>query len=176
MAAAQSLAPGAKAPSIRLTDLKGSPVAIEPAKGRPTVVVFISAECPISNAYNQRMTALYRSYSDRVRFVFVNSNQNESDHQVSGHIAQVGFPFPVYRDPGNAAADAFSAELTPEAFVIDAGGIIRYHGAIDDQRNPARVRVDALRLSLEAVLKGGKVDPEQVRAFGCTIKRAHRGS
>jgi thiol-disulfide isomerase/thioredoxin len=176
IAAAEAVAPGAKAPEFKLTDLKGAPVAIERAADRPTVAIFISTQCPVSNAYNQRMSALYRDYSGRVRFVFINSNGDEAAPQVEQHRTAVGFPFVVYKDVGNSTADAFGAQLTPEAFVMDASGTVRYHGAIDDQRNPVRVRVPGLRLAIDAVLKDAKVDPEQTRAFGCTIKRARHGS
>ena len=176
VAAAQGVAPGSKAPALKLTDLKGDSAAVESPAGRPTVVLFISTECPISNAYNDRMIALYRDFSDRVRFIFVNSNDNESASDVEQHRRQVSFPFSVYKDPGNVTADAFGAQLTPEAFVIDSAGIIRYHGAIDDQRNPARVRVAGLRRALDAILNSRKVEPEQTKAFGCTIKRVRRSS
>jgi hypothetical protein len=32
--------------------------------------------------------------------------------------------------------------------------------------------VAGVRRAIDALLNGGKIDPEETRAFGCTIKRA----
>ena len=40
----------------------GSEIRIDPGTSRATVIVFISAQCPVSNAYNDRMSALFRDY------------------------------------------------------------------------------------------------------------------
>ena len=42
-------------------------------------------------------------------------------------------PFPVLKDFDHKVADAFGAKRTPEAFLLDAKRVIRYHGRIDDQ-------------------------------------------
>ena len=76
---------------------------------------------------------------------------------------------------GNAAADRFGATVTPESYVMDSTGTVRYHGQIDDSRNAARVRVRGLRMALDAVLDGKPVGIQETKAFGCSIKRV-RGS
>ncbi|MDQ6708595.1 MAG: redoxin domain-containing protein [Acidobacteriota bacterium] len=153
----------------------GSPKSFSELKGDTTVVVFLSARCPVSNAYTERMQEVYRDYSPRgVKFIFVNANQNEPAAEVLEHAKRAGFPFPVYRDVGNAAADRFGAQVTPETLVIDRSGAIRYRGAIDDSQNPARIHKQGLRLALDAVLAGKTVASPETKAFGCTIKRARR--
>jgi hypothetical protein len=137
-----------------------------------TVVAFISARCPISNSYNLRMQALYRDYSDRgVKFHFVNANANESDEEVAAHAKQVGYPFLVERDP-NDLAGRFGADMTPTTYVLDPTGAVRYHGAIDDAQNGARVKHRYVRDALDALLAGKPVPVAETKAFGCTIKRA----
>jgi alkyl hydroperoxide reductase subunit AhpC len=142
-----------------------------------TVVVFISTVCPVSNSYNLRMKELYLDYASKgVKFEFLNANQNESQMDVEDHARSVGFPFPVAKDANNAMADRLGAEYTPESFVIDREGVIRYHGRIDDAQNPARVRQSSLRLAIDAVLAGGKVPAPETKAFGCVIKRVRKAS
>ncbi|HEV2687905.1 MAG TPA: hypothetical protein VGV35_05100, partial [Bryobacteraceae bacterium] len=80
----------------------------------------------------------------------------------------------VYKDGNNVLADRFGAEVTPESYVIDSNGVIRYHGSIDDSQNEARIRTRGLRLALDAVLAGKPVEITQTKAFGCSIKRARR--
>jgi len=111
-----------------------------------------------------------------VKFEFLNANQNESQGEVEDLARRVGFPFPVMKDANNVMADRLGAEYTPEAFVIDREGVVRYHGRIDDAQNPARVRQNSLRLAIDAVLAGRDVPAPEAKAFGCTIKRVRKAS
>ena len=173
--AAQDFKLGGKAGDFTLRDPSGREVAFSDLKGPVTVVTFISTICPISNAYDDRMNAVYRDYSAKgVKFVFVNSNNNEPAKMVEQHAKDVGFAFPVYKDARNVVADRFGASVTPESYVIDSSGTIRYHGQIDDNRNEARVHLLALRSALDAVMAGKPVEVQETKAFGCTIKRARR--
>lgn len=157
---------------FQLLDLQGGSHPFALLKGDTTVVLFIATRCPVSNAYNPRMEALYKDYSSRgVRFLFVNANVNEPSQEVKDHAQQVGFTFPVYRDSGNVA-ERFNAQVTPEAYVINKQGIIRYHGAIDDSQNEARIRKHSLRDALDEVLSGKPVTVAETKAFGCSVKRA----
>ena len=168
---------GSKVSDFTLTSLKGNPVRFSSLKGDVTVTVFISTGCPVSNDYNQRMNAIYREYSAKgVKFVFINSNENEPPLEVEEHAKKSGFDFVVYKDPGNVVADRFGAQVTPETFVVEKTGTIRYHGYIDDSRNPARIRVQGLRMALDRVLAGRPVEISETKAFGCTIKRTKRVS
>lgn len=164
-----------QAQDFTLQDPDGKPVPFAEIKGAITVVTFISTICPISNIYTDRMNAIYKEYSSKgVKFIFVNANSNEPASEVRQHAKDVGFEFPVYKDPRNVAADRLGATVTPESFVIDSGGDIRYHGQIDDNRNAARVRIPSLRLALDAVLGGKPVELRETKAFGCTIKRVRK--
>ena len=70
------------------------------------------------------------------------------------------FPFPILRDEGAKVADLFAAERTPEVFVIDAKGVIRYHGGVAD-----------LGAALGDFTAGRAPTKPEAKAFGCTIKR-----
>lgn len=166
---------GSKVSGFGLVDTKGNPVRIAP--GQPTLVVFVSVQCPVSNAYNERMKALYNDYSGKgIRFLFVNANQTEPASEVERHAQSVGFPFPVYKDVNNVVADQFGAQFTPEAYLMDASGTLRYHGHIDDAQNPARITSNTLRAALDAVLAGKPVERTETKAFGCTIRRVRKAS
>lgn len=172
---AQDLGPGSRVPDFTVQDLSGQPRKFSELKGEVTVVTFISVQCPVSNAYNDRMTALYRDYNVQgVKFIFINANRTEPPAAVAEHAKGVGFPFPVYKDVNNEVADLFHAQVTPESYVIDKAGIVRYHGAIDDSQNIARVQRKPLRQALDAVLAGTDVTVAETKAFGCTIKRARK--
>ena len=167
---------GGVVPEISVTDPAGKAATFAP-KGKVTVVAFISTKCPISNAYNDRMSALYREYSGRgVQFIFVNANANENAAEVAEHAKSAAFPFAVYKDMGNELADRFGAMATPETYIIDPGGVLRYHGYVDDSTNEARVKNRGLKNAIDAVLGGTDVPQRETKAFGCTIKRVRRTS
>ena len=74
------------------------------------------------------------------------------------------------------AADRFGAQSTPETYVMDSSGVMRYHGYIDDSQTPSRVSRRGLALAIQAVIDGKTVEKPETRAFGCTIKRVrHSG-
>jgi peroxiredoxin len=168
----QGLTLGSKVGDFTLTDLKGNSVQFSSLKGDVTVLMFIATKCPISNDYNERMNAVYNDYASKgVKFVAIYSNHTEPAAEVEEHAAKHGFPFKVYKDHNNVVADRLGAQFTPEIFLLDKGGALRYHGYIDDSRNPANIKVQGLRTALDAVLAGRAVEKAETKAFGCTIKR-----
>ncbi len=173
---AQDFRLGSKVGDFTLRDAAGQPVDFQTLRGTVTVVTFVSVQCPVSNSYNDRMNALYREYSPRgVKFVFVNANHTESLQDVARH-AKEHFAFAVYKDEDNRVADEFGASVTPEAFVIDSSGVIRYHGSVDDSMQVGHVTDQRLKKALDAVLAGQQPPEPETKAFGCSIKRVKKAS
>ena len=174
---AQEFKVGSQVSDFQVRDLDGKAISFSSLKGPITVVTFIATQCPVSNSYNQRMIDLYKDYAPKnIKFIFVNANRSEPSSEVRDHARRVGFPFAVYKDPDNVLADRFNAQVTPESYVIDGSGIIRYHGSIDDSMNESRVHTRVLRVALDALLGGKPVASTETKAFGCTIKRVHKFS
>jgi hypothetical protein len=72
------------------------------------------------------------------------------------------------------AATHAKASITPQAFVIDRSGEIRYRGRIDNLyaalgKTRQQVTSHDLRDALDAVLVGGKVPHPETEALGCFI-------
>jgi hypothetical protein len=60
----------------------------------------------------------------------------------------------------------------PHFYIIDPKGVLRYQGAFDDVTFRQRVSRQAyLEKALEAVLAGGRPDPDQTPPYGCTLVR-----
>lgn len=172
---AQEYQLGSRVGDFNLKDTSGAAVSFSSLRGDTTVVTFISVQCPVSNSYNERMVALYTDYAAKgVKFVFLNANSTETAPAVARHAAEHGFPFKVYKDENNVVADRFGASVTPEVYVLDSGGVLRYHGSIDDSQVPARVQKQRLREALDSVLAGKPVATPQYKAFGCSIKRVNK--
>lgn len=147
-------------------------LALTSAPAKPTVLLFVSTQCPVSNAYNARMTQLAKDYAGKgVDFIGINPNKTENAETVARHATEHSLPFPVVKDPNNKVADLYDAQVTPEAYIVDTKGILRYHGRIDNSRNTANVKTQELRDALDDVLAGRAVGTSKTQAFGCAIKR-----
>ena len=175
--AAINVAWAAPVTDFRAKGMTGETAVFETAKAKATVVVFYSVLCPISNEFNDRMSLLYKTYKSKdVQFVFADANDNESAAEIARHAKLAQYPFPVYRDEHNRIADLLKAEATPESFVLDSAGEIRYRGFIEDSKNEARVKVHGLSDAIDAVLSGKPVLRPETKSFGCTIKRHRKTS
>jgi peroxiredoxin len=166
---------GLPAPEIKLTTLDGKPFTLsESVKGKNAVVViFIATKCPYSNAYNDRMRDMAIAYGKQgVLFVGINSNKSEPAEEVNSHGKQHGFTFPLMKDPDNKVADLYDARHTPEVFVVDGAGKLRYHGRIDENyEDPAKVTSPDLKNALDAMIANKSIAKAETKAFGCSIKR-----
>jgi len=172
---AASPAIGAAAPAFSLTTLDGKPFSLADATKTNSLVVlmFISTECPYSNAYNDRMRDMAAVYGKKgVQFVGINSNKTESVADAAAHAKKHGHTFTIVKDTGNKVADLYDARHTPEVYIVDKEGKLRYHGRIDENyEDSAKVSSPDLKNALDALLAGQAVAKTETKAFGCSIKR-----
>jgi peroxiredoxin len=138
-----------------------------------TVLLFIAVQCPVSNAYNERMEKLAQDYKAKgINVIGINSNVKEDAAAVKAHAADHKFTFTILKDPSNKIADRLGASVTPEAYFLDANNKLLYHGRIDNARNADQIETTDLRNALDAALAGKTIEKTEAKAFGCTIKRA----
>jgi len=130
-------------------------------------------QCPVSNAYNERMEKLAQDYKAKgINVIGINANVSEDAAAVKAHAAEHNLTFTILKDPGNKIADRLGAAVTPEAYFLDPNNKLLYHGRIDNARNAAQVETNDLRNALDAALAAKAVEKSEAKAFGCTIKRA----
>ena len=173
-AVAEAPAIGAAAPDFQLTALDGKAFSLSSAAKahKAVVVMFISTQCPYSNAYNDRMKDMANAYASRgVQFVGINSNKTEDAAEVASHAKSHGHTFPIMKDPDNKVADLYDARHTPTVYVVDSQGKLRYAGRIDDQTNAADVTSPDLKNALDSLLADQPIAKTTTKAFGCSIKR-----
>ena len=102
-------------------------------RGRIVILNFWSCECPHSERTDRALMAmLCSSLGDRGGAAL---DRLESDRSARGRSRPSSrarrLPI-VLLDPEHAVADLYEAQTTPEVFVIDRAGILRYRGAVDD--------------------------------------------
>ena len=173
-AAANSGGIGQTVADFKLPDAAGGKHSLASVKGaKGTVLIFVSTQCPVSNAYNERMQQLAQDLKARgVAVVGINSNATEAPDVVRAHAAEKGLTFTILKDNGNKIADQLGATRTPEVYLLDANNRLVYRGSIDNSRNAQSVTTNHLRDAVEAMLAGKPIANAHVRAFGCSIKRA----
>jgi Redoxin len=149
---------------------------VAPTAGvRATVVVFISAECPVSNRYAPELRRLRDKYGAQgVRFFPVYANPAEGAAAIAQHLRDYGYPGRALRDPVHAFVKRVGAQVTPEAALFDAAGTLVYHGRIDNRyaslgvERPAAT-VHDLDDAVAATLAGRAVADPVTQAVGCYL-------
>ena len=165
---------GATIGDFTLPDVDNKEHSLKSLAGKNgTVLLFISVQCPVSNAYNERMEKLAQDYKAKgINVIGINSNVAEDAASAKAHAAEHKLSFTILKDAGNKIADKLGANVTPEAYFLDASNKLVYHGRIDNARNAAEVQSQELRDAVDAVLAGKTVGKAEAKAFGCSIKRA----
>jgi peroxiredoxin len=166
---AGALSVGAVAPDFSATTLDGrhfSLAEVERAHSA-VVVMFLSTICPYSNYYNDLIRDMATEFGKRgVAFVGVNSGRLETVDEVKTHARAHGHVFDIIKDPDDRIADLLEAQRTPEAFLFDRQGTLRYHGRI-----ASKISSPDLKNALDALLAGLPIRPSETKAFGCAIPR-----
>lgn len=148
-------------------------------ESRAVVVTFVGTECPLARHYGLRLAELSEKYAGKgVQFVAIDSNQQDSLAEITQYVRAHQISFPVLKDLENQVADQFDARRTPETFVLDKHGLVRYRGRIDDQYGVGYARsaptARYLEDALDDLLADRTVRMPVTEAKGCHIGRVNR--
>jgi peroxiredoxin len=148
--------------SLTLSDLKDEVV----------VLVFLGNHCPVVGMYDDRIIDFTNDYKGKgVKVVAVAVADMDSDKlpAIKEYAKKKGINYVYGYDESQQIGRDYGATNTPHFFVLDKDRVIRYIGAMDDNRNADKVKKNYLRDAVDAVLKGEKVAVEETRADGCGI-------
>lgn len=166
---------GEPAPTFVLPDTEGA--AHEPGEAPATVIVFTCNHCPYALAWHDRILALARDYAQRrVRVLAINPNDatrypRDSTEAMRARVQRGEFEgVPYLRDESQEVARAYDAKTTPDVFILDATGLLRYRGAPDGDYDDPSQRAVFLRDALEAILDARAPELTQTPPVGCSIK------
>jgi mono/diheme cytochrome c family protein len=132
--------------------------------GKLAVVAFTATDCPMSKLYRPKLQRLELAYATKgVTWAWVFCNFGDKP-DIDGAV----------HDRDGAIAALLGAKRTTEVFVIDAGRVLRYRGAVDDQYGLGYERdapketylVDAV----DALLAGQPVKVGATEPWGCAIE------
>ena len=172
--AGDKFAVGATLENFSLPDTNGKVQSLSNLKGeKGTIIIFLSAQCPVVKAYHARISKLAEDYKAKgINFIGINSNSTESADWVKSNAVE-NYEFPVLIDKGNMLADKLGANVTPEVFYLDTKNVLLYHGAIDNDRSGENITESYLQTAFDDSLSGKKIERTSANAFGCSIKRVN---
>jgi peroxiredoxin len=170
---AQKFEVGKSLENFKLTDTNGKEQSFDSLKGeKGTVIVFLSAQCPVVRGYTERINQIAADYASKgINFIGINSNATESLEWIKSNATEVGYKFPILIDSGAVLADKLGADVTPEVFYFDSKNVLLYRGAIDNDRSGKNVTDGYLKAAFDSSLSGKKIGKTSANAFGCSIKR-----
>ncbi len=150
------------------------------AQEQAVCAVFMSNQCPYVRQYIDRLKQIQADFEGQgATLIGINPNDAAVDPQegwesMKTFAAEQQLNFPYLRDANQDVARTFGASKTPEVFLLDKQGIIRYHGAIDDNAsNPTAVTTSYLRQALAEVLAGQAITVSQTVVVGTPLKWRH---
>lgn len=170
---------GWEAAGFRLKGIDGRTYSLSDVRGeRGTLVMFICNHCPYVKAVAERMAdtaAVLRS--EGIGFAAICSNDatshpDDSFDNMKRFAEQHHFGFPYLHDEDQSVARAYEAVCTPDFFGINADGVIRYRGRLDEGRTeppPPDAKPELLE-AMRAIAATGLAPAEQVPSVGCSIK------
>jgi peroxiredoxin len=174
-----SLTIGSPMVAFQLKNVNGKMVSAEELSKdkEATVIIFSCNHCPYVQAWEDRIVQLGKTYEPRgVAFALINANDptkypEDSYPEMIERAKSKGYPFPYLHDEDQSVAKAYGATRTPEVFLFNAQGTLRYHGRVDDNyEDPKKVRSHDLQDALEAVLGGRAPTVSETPVVGCSVK------
>lgn len=144
---------------------------------KAVVIVFTSSHCKWATMYEERLSELNETYSEKgISFIAINSNDPSlSDSDSETQMARLShYSFPYLKDEDQSVAKQFKAVKTPEVIVAtpkDGGFHEAYRGKIDDNPLDASLAKNHyLEDALKQILADEAVTVTTTDASGCNIK------
>ena len=172
---------GDEVADFKLKNVDGKMVALSDytdAKG--AIIIFDCNTCPYSRAYNDRIIALNKKYSEKgFPVIAINPNNpqmspGDSYEENVSRAKEKKYDFPYLMDESQVLARSFGATNTPHVFVLQKSGSdfkLAYIGTIDNNsRDASSVSKKYVEDAVDALLAGQAVPTKTTKAIGCGIK------
>jgi len=174
---------GQPAPDFTLTDCSGKKVSLSDYKGKVVVLEWVNHGCSFVvkhyGAGNMQKLQADATAKGVVWLSICSSAPSKQGHMTGGDAskacAEKKTASTAYLlDESGEVGKKYGAKRTPEMYVIDANGVLVYHGAIDDKKstNPGDIAgsKNYVAAALDEVLAGKPVSTPKTEAYGCSVK------
>lgn len=159
------------------TDVAGQAHApFEDQTTRAVVLVFISVDCPIANAYQPLLKKLARQHADQgVRWFMIHPHSGTTAARAAAHARQFEIEVPIVVDQQQTITRRVGARVTPEVLVFtNAEKEAVYQGRIDNLyagfgKKRAAATTHELADALQAIVDGQPNQVKRTEPIGCFI-------
>jgi peroxiredoxin len=171
---------GRKVNDFSLKNINGEMISLSSypyAKG--FVIIFTCNHCPFAKLYSSRFNKLADQYANKnIPVIAINgmdslTYEEEVLSEMKRKAEDDKFNFPYLQDASQTVTRQFSAERTPQAYVIwkeQEDWIIKYAGAIDDNgAEPDKVKNQYVNNALEELIRNKPVSTALTSSIGCKI-------
>lgn len=115
------------APDFDLAKFDGGNISLKQLEGKPAVLVFWTAWCPICKEEAPHINKLAAEFEAKgVKVVGINIG--ESDARISGGIKDFGIRYTVAADKDTSVAKSYNVVGTPTVVILDKKGAVQYFG------------------------------------------------
>ncbi|MEM9158727.1 MAG: redoxin domain-containing protein [Verrucomicrobiota bacterium] len=163
--------------SLSVRDLNGEDrMPFRMSGEKAAVLLFVTQDCPISNAYAPEYARLKNEYDPKgFKLTLVYVDPDVSDERIREHMSDFSLSaYQAIADREHRLVEELGATVTPEAVVVLPDGTIAYRGRIDNmypalgQRRRVITEKD-LRNALDSIGDGRAVYVSRTRAVGCYV-------
>jgi glutathione peroxidase-family protein len=177
---------GKPAPDFTLQDCSGKSVTLSEHKGKVVVLEWVNHGCPfvVKHYGSGNMQKLQADATAKgvVWLSICSSAPGKQGHMSAADAAKAceekqTASTAYLLDESGEVGKKYGAKVTPELYIVNAEGVLVYHGAIDDKKStdPADIAgaKNFVSVALDEVLAGNPVGTPTSEAYGCSVKYAN---
>ena len=175
-----------KAPNFIAVNSYGKTIQLSDLKGSPVILEWTNHECPyVARHYNENnMQSIQNMASDAgiIWLSIISSTPGDQGH-VSPETANAltdsrgASPTHVLLDELGEVGMLYGAKTTPHMYMIDANGILRYKGAIDDIGRGMQFfnasfnkAINYVSSQMDQLVANQSLAINSTTAYGCSVK------
>ncbi|MBI1307152.1 MAG: redoxin domain-containing protein [Bacteroidetes bacterium] len=160
--------------SIILQDTQENSHQIPSSESKGTVLMFITPDCPLSHAYTFNFKELANDFPNYAYYAVL-PGEHYSKNELRHFADSFHFNIPILLDKKYELTHNLKATITPEFFLLDNSGNIKYQGAFDNWAiTLARKRIKPNRFWLKNAVRQFSKDStiviSKTEAVGCVIE------
>lgn len=183
LAAGEPVAPGTQAPAFTLASATGTQVSLASFAGKTVVLEWVNYDCPfVKKHYAPGNMPKLQAEAAKAGVVWLSICSSAPGKQgyFAGEdltkriAAEKAAPTHYLIDADGAVGKAYGATTTPQMVVIDATGVVRYHGAIDSIKSTDSADIakatNYVSQALAELAAGKPVSVPVSKSYGCGVK------
>ncbi len=168
---------GKPAPNFTLKDTDGNEVSLSDYSGKIVLLQWINKDCPVcrrvmDKGLTQKMLENIKGLDENAVWLAIDTTHYMKAEDTAAYLKKHNMPGKGLMDPNGAVGRTYGAKTTPHLYVIDAKGVLRYSGAINDDRrgrNGTAAKNYAVN-AVQQIVAGEEVSPSTTRPYGCSVK------